>query len=132
MSNIRSVRWGVPVREDTCPGPLALWGRVASSFPRRLYLPSVSTGPPSLLGGQWVSIQPLALGGFRTVVFGTVGKRSNRYAIVSSLLSRASKWNHNHDHNHHKSSSIIIINHHQSSSIIIINHHHYHQSLPSS
>ena len=35
MSRIRSVRWGVPVREDTCPGPSALWGRVASSFPHR-------------------------------------------------------------------------------------------------
>ena len=24
MSRIRSVRWGVPVREDICPGPSAL------------------------------------------------------------------------------------------------------------
>ena len=34
----------VPVREDTCLGPSPLWRRVASSFPGRLYLPSVSAG----------------------------------------------------------------------------------------
>ena len=33
----------VPVRENTCHGPSALRGRVAGSFPHRLYLPSVST-----------------------------------------------------------------------------------------
>ena len=66
--------------EDTCPGPSALWGRVASSFPHYFYLPSVSTGSPLLLGGQWAGIQPLARDRSRTVVFGTVGKRSNRYA----------------------------------------------------
>ena len=36
----------VPVKEDTCPGPSALLGRVASSFPRRLYLPSISNRSP--------------------------------------------------------------------------------------
>ena len=35
-------------------------------------------GPHSLLGGQRASVQPLTLGGSRTVVFRTVGKRSNR------------------------------------------------------
>ena len=42
----------VPVREDTCPGPSALRGRVASSFPRHLYLLSIPLGPQWLLGGQ--------------------------------------------------------------------------------
>ena len=51
-SHIRSVRLEVPVREDTCPGPSALCGRVATYFPRPLYFPSVSTGYHSLLGGQ--------------------------------------------------------------------------------
>ena len=32
----------VPVRKDTCPGPLALWGRVNSPFPRHNFLPSAS------------------------------------------------------------------------------------------
>ena len=42
----------VPIREDTCPGPSALWSRVASSFPRRLYLSSVSTGSPFAARGR--------------------------------------------------------------------------------
>ena len=64
-SHIRSVRWGVPVSEDICPEPSVFWGRVASSFPRRLYLPSVSTGSPfaagwtvserPTIGSRWVS-----------------------------------------------------------------------------
>ena len=33
----------VPVREDTCPGPSVLWGRVASSYPRLF----TSSPPPS-------------------------------------------------------------------------------------
>ena len=37
-------------------------------------------GPHSLLGGQWAGIQTLVRVGSRTVVFGTVGKHSNRYA----------------------------------------------------
>ena len=49
-SHIRSVRWEVPVRKDTCPGPSALWRSVANSFPRRLYLPSVSAGSPFAAG----------------------------------------------------------------------------------
>ena len=71
MSRIRSVRWGVPVRKDTCPGPSALWGRVARSFPRRLYLPSVSTRSPftagwtvngyPTIGARWVSNRGLRL-----------------------------------------------------------------------
>ena len=40
MSHIRSVYWGVPVLEDTCPRLSALWGRVTSSYPRRLYFSS--------------------------------------------------------------------------------------------
>ena len=40
----------VPVREDTCPGPSALWARVASSFPGRHYLPFVSTRSPFVAG----------------------------------------------------------------------------------
>ena len=48
---------GVPVREDTCLGPSVLWGRVASSFPRRLYFPDVSTRPP--FAARWtVSKRP--------------------------------------------------------------------------
>ena len=42
--------------------------------------PVFPPGPHSLLGGQWASVQSLVLGGSRTVVFATVGKRSNRYA----------------------------------------------------
>ena len=33
-----------------------------------------------LLGGQGASFQPLVLGGSRTVILGTVGRRSNHYA----------------------------------------------------
>ena len=49
-SYIRSVCWGVSVGEDHCPGQSAFWGRVASSFLRRLYLPSVFTGSPFAAG----------------------------------------------------------------------------------
>ena len=56
-----------PIREETCPGPSALWGSVTSSFPRRLYLPSVSTGSP--FAAAW-----------------TVCKRSNRCATRPYLL----------------------------------------------
>ena len=78
--NIQSVCWGLPVIEDTCPGPSKLCGRVASFFHHRLYLPSVSIGPYFLLGKQWASFRPLAQGGSRNVFFGTVGRRSIRYA----------------------------------------------------
>ena len=56
-SHIRSVRCVVSAREDTCPEPSAFWGTVASSFPRRLYLPSVSTGSP-FAAGWTVSERP--------------------------------------------------------------------------
>ena len=56
-SYIRSVCWGVPIRADTCPGPSALWGRVASSFPCRLYLLSVFTRSP-FAAGWTVSKRP--------------------------------------------------------------------------
>ena len=56
--------WEVPVREGTCPGPLALWGWVACSFTRRLYLPSISNRSPfavrwtvgerPTIGSRWV------------------------------------------------------------------------------
>ena len=42
--------------------------------------PVFPPGPHWLRGGQWANVQPLVLGGSRTVVFSTVGKRSNRYA----------------------------------------------------
>ena len=41
--------------------------------------PVLPRGPHLLLGGQWASFQPMIPGGSRTAVFGTVGKRSNRY-----------------------------------------------------
>ena len=48
----------MPVREDTCPGPSALYGEVARFFPRRLYLLSVSTR--SLFAVGWtVSERPI-------------------------------------------------------------------------
>ena len=50
----------VPVREDTCPGPSALRGRVASSFPCCLHLPSVSTGSPFSVG--WTVSECPAIG----------------------------------------------------------------------
>ena len=86
-SHIRSVRRGVPVREDICHGPSTLCGRVASSIPRRLDLPRVSTGPHSLLAVQWASVQPLARGGSRTVVFGTAGKPSKTAMLLSHTLT---------------------------------------------
>ena len=60
---------------------------MASSFPRRLYPLSVSTGSP-FAAGWIVSVQPLVLCGSRTMVFGTVGKRSNRYATHTCNLNR--------------------------------------------
>ena len=50
----------VPVREDICPGPSALSGRVAGTFPRRLYLPNVSTGSPFAAG--WTVSEPPIIG----------------------------------------------------------------------
>ena len=47
-------------------------------FPTAFISPVFPPDPHSLLGGQGASVQPLDLGGSRTVVFGTVGKRSNR------------------------------------------------------
>ena len=48
--------------------------------------PVFPPGPHSLLGGQGASVQPLVLGGSRTVVFGTVGKRSNGYATRTHTM----------------------------------------------
>ena len=42
--------------------------------------PVLPPGPHSLLGGQWASVQLIARSGYRAVVFGIVGKCSNRYA----------------------------------------------------
>ena len=88
MSHIRSVRWGVPVRET-----LVLSHRLCeagSPVPIAAFTsPVFPPGPHLLLGGQWVGNQPLALCGSRTVVFATGSKRSNRYATHHevSLLS---------------------------------------------
>ena len=80
MSHIRSVRWGVPVRET-----LVLSHRLCEvvwpvPFLAAFISPVFPPGTHLLQGGQWASIQPLVLGGSRTVVFGTVGKHYNRYA----------------------------------------------------
>ena len=47
--------------------------------------PGSRPGPHSLLGGQWASVQPLALGELRTVVFGTVGILPDRYATLYAI-----------------------------------------------
>ena len=57
--HIWSACWGVLAREEICPGPLALWGRVASFFPHYLYLPSVSTRSP--FPTRWTMSKNLAL-----------------------------------------------------------------------
>ena len=87
MSRIRSVRWGVPVREI-----LVLSHRLCEvgwpvSFLAAFISPVFPPGPHLLLGGQWTGIQQLALGGSRAVVLATVGKRSNRYATRPSAES---------------------------------------------
>ena len=58
--------------------------RWSSSFPRRLYFPSIFNRPlfAALFAAVWrvASFQPFVLVGSRTVVFRTVGKRSSSYA----------------------------------------------------
>ena len=72
----------MPVREDICSGPSALWGKVAISFLRPFYIPSVSTSSPTScwVGSERASNPWLKLW-FEPWIFGTVGKRSNRYEI---------------------------------------------------
>ena len=78
MSHIRSVRWGVPVRET-----LVLSHRLCEvgwpvPFLAAFISPVFPPGTHLLLGGQSVSNQPLALCWSRTVVFASGSKRSNR------------------------------------------------------
>ena len=74
--------WEVPVREHACPGLLALWGRVASSFPRPLFLPSVSTGSPFAAG--WTVNELLTIGSMWVL---NRGLRHSRQALLPLCLS---------------------------------------------
>ena len=51
-SHIRSVRWGAPVREDTCPEPSAFEVGWPVPFLATFISPVFPLGPHSLLGGQ--------------------------------------------------------------------------------
>ena len=70
----------VHVSEDTSHGSSSLWSTMASSFPRRLYLPSVSTRCICWwVDGERVP-NPLLEVYLEARIFGTAGKSSNRYA----------------------------------------------------
>ena len=51
-SHIRSARWGVPVREDTCPELSAFEVGWLVPFLATFTSPMFPPGPRSLLGGQ--------------------------------------------------------------------------------
>ena len=76
----------MPVREHTYPGPSALWYRVASSFPRQFYLPSVSTGSPLTAG--WV------VSGCQTISLKWVSSRGLRHS-KQVLYRYATRWSWN-------------------------------------
>ena len=78
MSHIRSVRWGVPVRET-----LVLSHRLCEvgwpvPFLAAFFSPVFPPGTHLLLGGQGMGNQLLALCWSRTAVFASGSKRSNR------------------------------------------------------
>ena len=86
MFHIRSVHWGVPVRET-----LVLSHRLCEvgwpvPFLAAFISPVFPPGPRLLLGGQWVGNRPLARRVPQAVVFGTVRKHSNRYATRLHVL----------------------------------------------
>ena len=53
--------------------------------------PVFPPGPHSLLGGHSASFQPLARSVSQTVVFGTVDKRSSRYAPCPEMTYNSNK-----------------------------------------
>ena len=87
MSHIRSVQWGVPVRETLVLSHQLFEVGWPVPFLAAFISPVFPPGPHLLLGGQWVCNQPLALCGSRTVVFTTVSKRSNRYATRPPIVT---------------------------------------------
>ena len=84
-SHTRSVRRGVHVERTLIQGHRHCEVGWPVPFLAAFISPVIPLGPHLRLGGRWASFQPLVLGGSRTIVFGTVGKRSKSYATRPSV-----------------------------------------------